>query len=848
MNALLNRYRKAIPPSVLWVLVFLCPAVAFSSQQASRPELSREEIDRRADALLAKLTLAQKIYLIGSSENGLFTRPMPEIGLPPLKESDASLGVRTWGPSTAYAAGIGLAASWDVNLARQVGISIGRDGRARGVNVLLGPGVNIYRAPMDGRNFEFLGEDPYLAGQIAANYILGVQSQDVVATVKHFVANNSEYDRHNENSVIDQRTLREIYLPAFEAAVKEGHVGFVMDSYNLVNGEHMTQNKFLNQDVLKKEWGFRGVLMSDYGATYDGIAAANAGLDLENPDSKFMNTKTLLSAIQAGKVSEVTIDDKVLSLLRVAIEFGFLNHNQTDLSIPLYSQQSRAVALRSAEESMVLLKNEGHLLPLDLSQVHSIAVIGPDAYPAVATGGGSAHVTSFAPVSFMTGLSDALAPRIKVHWNRGLKELPEIFEASRFSTDRQGNHRGLEEEEFSNPNFSGKPKTLRRVLGINHWSDNQWAPPSPVKRAYRFWGYYTPRTPGPQRFIAAAAGGDIYRLYVNGKLVLDETAHEGQSPKAVDLNLPVGQPAAVRFDYLPETRRIRAGLGALLPIQMLEPDVRKIAALANAVVLSVGFDAQTEGEGHDRTYRLPPGQNELIRAVLDSNPHTILVLTAGGSVDISEWINRAPAFIQSWYGGSEAGRALAEVLTGKMNPSGKLPITWWERVQEDPAYKNYYEEPGTRDVDYREGIFLGYRAYGRRGQPAPLFPFGYGLSYTRFAFSQLTVTPREASPDGPITIRFDVKNVGRRAGAVVAEVYVGDPSATVPRPQKELKSFKRVKLDPGEGKLVSVTLNRHSLAYWSAKSNGWKVDPGAFIVYVGDSSEHVPVQEAFTVR
>ena len=849
MNTVRNRFEAPISlASLVWALVVLCPMVALSSQSITRPELSPQEVDRRVDAMLAKLTLAQKIYLVGSSENGLFTHAMPQVGLPALKESDASLGVRTWGPSTAYAAGIGLAASWDVNLARQVGISIGRDARARGVNILLGPGVNIYRAPMDGRNFEFLGEDPYLAGQIAAYYILGVQSQDVVATVKHFVANNSEYDRHNENSVIDERTLREIYLPAFEAAVKEGHAGFVMDAYNLVNGEHMTQNRFLNEEVLKRGWGFRGVLMSDYDATYDGIAAANAGLDLENPDAEFMNAKALLPAIKSGEVSVATIDDKVRRLLRVAVEFGFLNHHQTDLRIPLDSQQSRAVALRSAEESVVLLKNEGHLLPLEMSQVHSIAIIGPDGYPAVATAGGSAHVTAFAPVSFMTGLSDALAPNTKVYWNRGVKELPEIFETSRFSTDREGTHRGLEQEEFSNPSFSGEPVSRRAVLSINDWGGNQWAPASPVRRAYRFSGYYTPKVPGPERFIAAAVGGDSYRLYVNGKLVLEQPAREGQSPKAVDINLSAGRPAAVRFDYLPQTSRIRAGLGVIPPAQMLEPNARKIAALANVVVLPVGFGPRTEGEGHDRTYRLPPGQNELIEAVLDSNPHTILVLTAGGSVDTSEWIDRVPAFIQTWYGGSEAGRALAEVLTGKVDPSGKLPITWWRRVEDDPTYKNYYEEPGTRDVKYREGIFLGYRAYGRKGQPAPLYPFGYGLSYTRFAFSHLTVKPEEASPKGPLTVAFDVQNTGPRAGAEVAEAYVGDPSATVPRPEKELKAFKRVMLTPGERKHLSITLNRRSLAYWSVSAKGWKVDPGQFVVYVGDSSEHTPLQKTFTVR
>ena len=836
-----------IPLFVVSVLMIAGPPAGFAVGPPAQQKLSPSEIDSRVDALLSKLNLDQKIALLGISLDGSFFHPIPEIGLPSLKMSDGPVGVRTWGPSIAYAIGIGLAASWDVDFARQVGVSLGRDARARGVHFLLGPGVNIYRAPMNGRNFEYFGEDPYLAGQIAVRYIQGVQSQDVVAMVKHYAANNAEYDRNGENAIIDARSLREIYLPAFEAAVKQANVGSVMDSYNLVNGEHSTQNKFLNLDVLRKDWGFHGILMSDYGATHDAVAAANAGLDLETP-AHFLTAEQLMPALKAGTVSEATIDEKVRHILRIAVEYGFIDHDQTDVNIPLYDHDSLAVALRSAEESMVLLKNQGNLLPLDMRHIHSIAVIGPDAYPAVASGGGSGHVTPFDPVSFATGLSDAFSPGAKVYWNRGVKELPAIFQTPYFSTDAKGTQFGLKCEEFASASFSGKPLSEHTVWTINFWGGDQWAPSSPAKHAYRCSGYYTSDISGTQRFIAAAVGGDEYSLYVNDKLMLKQTHQEGQVPQAADVDLPAGQPAAVRFDYLPDTEQIRAGLGALPVGQMLEPNVKKIAAMSDVVVLAVGFNEDTEGEGHDRTYRLSPGQDELIKAVLDANPHTILVLTAGGSVDTNGWIDRVPVFIQSWYGGSDAGHALAEVLTGKVNPSGKLPMTWWRRVEDDPTYKDYYEELGTHDVHYREGIFLGYRAYGHEGQPAPLYPFGYGLTYTQFAFSNLSVTPKEASPGGPITVTFRIQNVGQRPGAEVSEVYIGDPSATVPRPEKELKGFERVMLEPGETKDVSITLDRRSLAYWSVESGDWKVDPGRFIVYVGDSSEHLPLQADFNIR
>src|SRR5215470_6059160 len=320
------------------------------------------EIEPRIDSILGQMTIEEKIDLLGGVDD-FYVRGVPRLGVPRLKMADGPLGVRNYGPATTMAGGIALAATWNPDLAERVGTEIGRDARAKGVHFLLGPGVNIYRAPMNGRNFEYFGEDPFLASRIAVGYIKGVQSQGVSATIKHFLGNNSEFDRHNTDSVIDERTLREIYMPVFEAAVREAHTGAIMDSYNLTNGVHMTQNGYLNNDVVKKEWGFNGIVMSDWTSTYDAIAAANSGLDLEMPSGKFMNRQNLLPAIQKGKVSVATIDDKVRRILRVAARFGWLDHNQIDLSVPRYNERGRELALESARESMVLLKNEGSVLP-----------------------------------------------------------------------------------------------------------------------------------------------------------------------------------------------------------------------------------------------------------------------------------------------------------------------------------------------------------------------------------------------------------------------------------------------------------------------------------------------------
>lgn len=812
-------------------------------------------IEDDVSSMLGKLTLEQKIDLIGGVDN-MFIRAEPSINFPRLKMSDGPMGVRTWGKDTAYAAGIGLAASWDVDLAKRVGVGLGQDARARGVHFLLGPGVNIYRAPMNGRNFEYFGEDPYLAGQIAAGYIQGVQSQHVIATVKHYDANNSEYDRHDIDETIDERALREIYLPAFEAAVKEGDVGSVMDSYNLINGEHATQNGFLNNQVLKNEWGFRGILMSDWDATYDSVAAANGGLDLEMPSGKFMNRQALLPAIRSGKVSEATIDDKVRRILRTAMEFGFLKNDQTDLNVPLFNQQGRETTLEAAEESAVLLKNEGDILPLDRDHVRTIAVIGPDSDPAIPTAGGSGEVTPFTDVSFLTGISDAAAPGIKVYWNSGVKELRAIFAggtqtsggrpASAFFIDRAGKERGIRQEQFANPNFKGKPSLSSTIQHIDFLTSYRGGPASRNKIGVRWIGYYIPREDGKQRFVIAAVGRDAYRVYIDNKLALEQTSREGQVPQYYDTDGYAGKAIAFRVDYRPNGEHVSAGFGVVPVSEILDPDVAKIAGMADVVILSVGFNPMLEGEGHDRAYGLPMGQDELIQTVLDANPRTIVVLTAGGSVDTSRWIDRTPVLIHTWYAGQEGGRALAKLLFGDVSPSGKLPISFEKRLADNPCYNIYYEAAGSHHVKYSEGIFVGYRYYDS-STTKPLFPFGFGLSYTTFTLSHLQVSPASVRPDDPISVSFDVKNSGHRAGAEVAQVYVGDPSATVRRPEKELKAFGRVFLKPGETQRLTMTLNRRSLAYWDVGSRNWKVDPGKFVIYVGDSSINLPLQKELTV-
>ena len=659
--------------------------------------------------MISKLTLEQKVELLGGVDN-MFTRPMPVIELPRFKMSDASVGVRTWGPTTAYAGGAALAATWDTDFARKLGESLGRDARARSVNFLLGPGVNIARSPVSGRNFEYLSEDPFLNAALVVPYIEGVQSEGVVATVKHFALNDQEFNRHNANVEIDDRTMREIYLPAFEAAVTKAHVDAVMDSYNLVNGVHATQNDFLNLKLLKGEWGFQSVLMSDWDATYDGVAAVNNGLDLEMPSPKFMNAKNLIPAVQNGQVKESTIDEHLLRIFRTELRYGFTDRPQFDPADSTYSVADRAIALEGALESITLLKNEGNLLPLDPAKIKNIAIIGPDAYPAVTGGGGSSEAQAFAPVSILTGIANLLGPNAHVFYSPGMPD---------------------------------------------------------------------------------------------------------------------------------------------------SPDQMKAIANADVVVVSVGFDAKTEHEGADRTFTLPPGQDALVEAVVAANPRTIVTLTGGGGMDTSRWLDKVPVLLHTWYPGQEGGTAVAQILFGQHDPEGKLPVSFDRSWDDNPSAKWYYGDPKDNttlhtigadgkpldytieQIKYGDKLMVGYRYWTTTGKH-PLFPFGFGLSYTTFKFTNLKV-PSSAKSGSTVDVSFDVTNTGSVAGAEVAQLYVSDPSAQVDRPERELKGFAKVRLDPGETHNVTISLDARSFSYWDKPAQEWIVDPGKFVIRVGDSSENTPL-------
>jgi beta-glucosidase len=799
-----------------------------------------EADDGRVEKLLGQMTLEEKLAYIGGV-NAMSIRSIPRLGLPEIRMSDGPLGVRRDKPAPRYPAGIALAASWNRELARLEGVSMGRDCRARGINILLAPGVNINRLPICGRNFEYVsGEDPYLASQMVVPFIQGVQSQGVTATLKHFAANNQEINRRYINVIVGERALREIYLPAFEAAVRVAKVGAVMDAYNKVNGAFCTENSYLNETLLKGEWGFDGVLMSDWGATHSALGPAKSGLDLEMASGTWMNAKNLLPALRSGEITEQQIDDKVRRILGLIVKMGYLDRPQLDSSISENSPESASAALAVAEEGIVLLKNEQDTLPLDRGRIKKIAVLGPDAHPGVPAGWGSSFVNPFYAVSVFDGLTKNKGPQMIVdYFDVGVGN----FGTSDFAHQDQSGQlvEGLKAEYFPNLNLFGNPVIDRTDRRINFdWGASEGARSGlPLQFTVRWSGVIRPVSSSLHVFRARADSG--VRVYLDDNLIIDDWADHSARPDVTTRPLEAGHIYGLRVEY-----KNSGGGGAIAQFGWASLTVPDAIRDYDAAVVCVGFDNGSEGEGFDRTFELPDAQDDLIDGVVNKIPRTIVVLNSGGNVDMHRWLGKVPALIHAWYPGQEGGNAVAKILFGDVNPSGKLPVSFEANKNDNPAFKSYPSDSSGENVRYDEGIFVGYRGYDHFGVKA-LFPFGFGLSYTRFDYSNLTVEPGDRADPCAAKVAFDIRNAGQVAGAEVAELYVGAVQPKVERPVKELKGFAKIQLQPGESKKVTLTLNRRSFAYFDPDTRRWRADAGTYEISVGGSSDNLALRQAFEI-
>jgi beta-glucosidase len=694
----------------------VCSLANRSSAQTNPPAYldPSQPVETRVEDLLSRLTLEEKISLI-HADSKFTTAAIPRLGIPRRWLDDGPHGVRedigpdTWAPagrtddfSTAMPAGICLAATWNPALGFKEGEAIGQEARARGKDIMLGPGVNMLRSPLCGRNFEYLGEDPYLSGRMCVGYIRGEQSQDISSCVKHFALNNQETERGSINVEVDERALREIYLPAFHAAVVDGGVWSVMGAYNQLRGQHCCHNDYLLNGILKGEWGYQGLVMSDWDGTHDTAQAARNGLDLEmGTDTNYANyylADPYLSGLKSGQFPLAGLDEKVRRNLRVMIATHVLDAHRAPGSINTAAHE--AVARQVAEEGMVLLKNDRQILPLDARRLKTIAVIGENATRLHAHGGDSSGIKAFYEITPLEGIVKLAGDRVNVIYAEGYRK-------------------------------NGGPELADRA-------------------------------------VAAAKLADAV-IYVGG----------------------------------------------------LNHDK--------------GFDC----EGADRKdLKLPYGQDALIQRIAAANPNTVVVLE-GTMVEMDGWLDRVPGVLQAWYPGMEGGNALAKVLFGEVNPSGKLPATFPHRLADSPAHMmgNF---PGTNGtVNYAEGLLIGYRWFDTKGI-APLFPFGHGLSYTTFRYSDLHLLP---GTNSTVMAQFKLENTGKVAGAEVAQLYVHEKHPRLFRPEKELKGFRKVMLRPGETQTVTIPLDSDAFQYYDDTRKAWVKQADSFEIMIGSSSRDIRLQD-----
>ena len=816
-------------------------AIAVAMPLSAQYKVTQEHKDRAA-AIVKQMTLEEKIAYIGGHDSW-YVRAIDRLGLPAVRMADGPQGVRNNTRSTLYPSGVAAAATWDIELIEQMGVSLGKDSRARGVHILLGPGANIYRSPLCGRNFEYFGEDPFLAGEIATAYIKGVQSMGVMACIKHFAGNNQEWARHSVSSDIDERTLNEIYFPAFEKAVKEGNVATIMASYNLLNGVHATESKYLNQEVLRGQWNFDGFVMSDWTSCYSPVNVARWGVDLEMPYAKCVKPELIKQLVEQGVIDERALDQKCQNIIQTIFAFEFDKREQLDKSFPENNPECDAVAHKISQGAIVMLKNENNFLPFKKGKV---VVCGPNA-DKIVTGGGSGFVTPLVSCSVaeaMTTIDKKIKSTFVSMADRN-KPVPGVVYA-----DKEMTKKGIAAEYYTNAELKGEPfqSFITDKVGID---DNKFgAHNDMVNVSTRHTFYYKPEKDESYHFSVCTNDG--YRCFVNDKLVMKDRWHKSSTQEGyMLLEMKAGE--VYKFEL--QHQNLSGSIYADMQFESTAVgELNNAAAIkaAECVVVCLGHSNRSEKEGADRTFELPRGQVEYLQKLLKLNKNVVVVLNGGGAIEMASWMNDVKAVLMAWYPGQQGGLAISEIITGKISPSGKLPISIEAKLEDNPAAANYHENvdrvrsteinPHSR-VEYREGIFMGYRGYEKNGIK-PLFPFGYGLSYTTFAYSNLDIKGEGKE----FVVSFNVKNTGKVAAAEVAQVYVGDDVCSVVRPTKELKGFTKVYLKAGESKRVSVRLDDEAFRVFDPIERQFKVEAGDFTIKVGSSSADIRLTGKLTVK
>jgi beta-glucosidase len=790
-------------------------------------------MDEQINALIAQMTLEEEISLLAGADMW-HTVPIERLSIPALKMTDGPSGARGEdapdGPTSAcFPCGTALGATWNPDLVERVAGALAEEVKSKGGHILLGPTVNIHRSPLAGRNFECYSEDPYLTARLATAYIHGLQKVGVGACIKHFVCNDSEFERHSMSSEVAERPLRELYMRPFEIAIRDAKPWAVMSAYNRVNGTYACEHVYTLRKILKGEWGFDGLVMSDWFGTYD-ANVVKGGLDLEMPGPARWMGKAALEAARNGKVTQAEIDDKVRRLLRTLFRAGAFERPEPRAERAIDKPEHRQLARETAAKAIVLLKNEKGILPLEGLRAQTIAVIGENAKWASIMGGGSVRVWPHYVVSPLSAIQQRAgastfryALGCSIHKN-----------TPRFDTDWLNGPLTL--QYFANAELKGEPVHTVMILKPELVWFGETDPYVDLSVfSARLTGSFAVQTSG--KYVLSLTCVGRARLFVGGEELIQLWASPAQREERIhtaEIELSAGKSYPLKIEYASEPgpiwRNLRLGGMANLPDDPIGEAVQ-LAGQSDVAIVFPGLTNEWESEGFDRAdMELPGDQAELIERVSLTNPNTVVVLNAGSPTTM-KWLNNVPAVLQAWYMGQETGNAIADVLFGEVNPSGRLPTTFPKRLQDNPAFLDYPGENG--HVHYAEGLYVGYRYYDKK-DIEPLFPFGFGLSYTTFAYRNLIIEMGDV-----IRVGVLVQNTGDRAGTETVQLYVHDVKSRLARPEKELKAFAQVALEPGESKTVILTLDEEALAYYDDAIGGWTTEAGEFDLLVGSSSRDI---------
>jgi beta-glucosidase len=830
-----------------------CPADRFGPA----PSQNRNENMRDLEALVDEMSLEEQVALL-SGRDAWTIAGNARLGFGALKVSDGPNGARGGGSligntrAASFPVGIALGATWNTELVAKIGAALADEAKSKRARVLLAPTVNIQRSVTNGRNFECYSEDPILTARLAAAYIGGLQEKGIGATIKHFAGNESEIERTTASSLVNERALREVYLVPFEAAVKIAGTWAIMSSYNKLNDVYAAENRWLLTKVLREDWGYDGIVMSDWFGSRTTAPTINAGLDLEMPGPTRDRGQKLVDAVAKGEVAPETVRLSALRMLRLFERTGALDVAGEPLAeVADNRPEHRDLIRRAGAEAMVLLKNE-NVLPIDPAATGRIAVIGPNARTARIMGGGSARINPHYRVSPWDGLQSALGENRLVY--------AEGCSNHRFEDTVKGTFNA---EFYDNLSFAGAPvhvenheDTIGFYLDKGRLADGKV---DPQAFSARYSGSYAATRSGVHRVGVYAAA--YVKVFIDGKLVTDAASNwrkgrtffeEGCDEVIGEIALEAGRTYAVVIELTPKSTdnlhfiAFAVGIGCPLGDEDIA-EAARVAADAELALVFIGRSDEWDTEGSDLAgIALPGRQNELVAAVARANPRTVVVLQTGGPVEMP-WIGDVAGLIEAWYPGQEAGNAIADVLIGKAEPGGRLPQSFPVRWQDNPTHSQDLEVyPGLNGkVRYEEGVFVGYRHYDRTGI-APLFPFGFGLSYTRFEFSGFEVE-NLMDAEGIVRVHAGIRNTGTRAGSSVVQIYVRDIAASVPRPHKELKAFAKLALDANDGRTVTFDLKARDFAFFDVAAQCWRIEAGTFEILAGFSAADIQASAEVTL-